>query len=357
MPAHALSRVLIVAALAGPPLAFPCRAQVTTRPAAELAAAYKPAPGPFRPQSVSLTLHDRTRAKELSLRIRYPADAGGPLPVIVFSHGMGGSGDAFPELTAHWASHGYVVVLPTHADSIRLRRQRGEDTPRSLREFRNRRELRNVDPLARLDDCRLVLDSLAELETQVDGLRDAAGNGRLDRERLAIAGHSAGAYTAQLAIGVKARTRRSGGRLASIGDGRFKAAILISGQGLTNRALARDSWSELSQPMLVITGSRDTTPVTDETPASRRHPYEYAKAGDKYLLDLEGATHSSFAGKNMARLLGEGRVENPEAITAAVACATLAFWDAYLGNDAAARDYLRDERIEKLHAIVRAEHK
>lgn len=339
-------------ASADPPASQPASRSATT----ERAGGYKLSAGPYKAAEHTLVLHDEVRKADVPIRVRYPRDAGESLPVVVFSHGMGGSDSAFPELTTHWATHGYVVILPTHSDSIRLRRQRGQATPRSIDELRDPRQLRNVDPIGRRDDVSLIVDSLDKIEAAIPALRRTDGGGRLDRSRLGISGHSAGAYTTQLVIGVKARVRGAGER-ATLADERFKAAIVISGQGLTHRALTRDSWSGVRKPMLVIAGSRDTSPVSNETPASRRHPYEFAPPGDKYLLFLEGATHASYSGKSLTRLLNDEPVKHPQAIVDAVAAQTLAFWDAYLKNDATARTYLAEDAIEKLHPIVDAEHK
>src|SRR5687767_14481175 len=67
----------------------------------------------------SITLHDAKRNKELPLTLFIP-DAPGPHPLIVFSHGAGGSGEYYRPLVAAWVRKGYVVICPTHADSIAL---------------------------------------------------------------------------------------------------------------------------------------------------------------------------------------------------------------------------------------------
>src|SRR5262252_4243814 len=89
------------------------------------ALAYKLADGPFTVETIDHTLHDAKRNKDLPIRIVVPK-TGGPFPVIVFSHGAGGSGQNYFPLTHHWVTHGYVVIQPTHNDSIALRREEGE---------------------------------------------------------------------------------------------------------------------------------------------------------------------------------------------------------------------------------------
>lgn len=66
----------------------------------------------------SLTLEDSVRKKDLMCKAHVPT-TGGPYPLILFSHGFGGNQDAFGPVGRYWASHGYVVVHPSHADGGR----------------------------------------------------------------------------------------------------------------------------------------------------------------------------------------------------------------------------------------------
>ncbi|MFM9995759.1 MAG: alpha/beta hydrolase family protein [Phycisphaerales bacterium] len=327
-------------------------AQPAAQPSAPAAPpGYRLEAGPFKPAMKELKLG------ELPIRVRYPRGATAPVPLVIFSHGMGGSFDAFAEVTAHWVSHGYVVILPTHADSTR--RQGRDGRAALLRDAEAYR--RRVDPVARVNDVKLILRSLENIELETPELKLADGRPLIDRERVGIAGHSAGALTTQMAIGAKVRTRDSL-RPHSVGDDRFDAAIVISGQGTTNRMFTEDSWSTLDKPMLVITGSKDTAGVGAETPESRRHPYEFAPAGDKFLLWIEGATHSSYQGPGRGADIGR-RLDREEpgtplkVIGDAVMAQTLAFWDAYLKHDEAAAAYLREDRVRAVDEGVKPEHK
>jgi predicted dienelactone hydrolase len=73
--------------------------------------------------------------------------------VIVFSHGNGSKGDMYKGFTDYWASHGYVVIQPTHMDSTSL----GFETKTNLREFYTQM-LIVTD--TRRQDMSFVLDSL-----------------------------------------------------------------------------------------------------------------------------------------------------------------------------------------------------
>ncbi|TWT45716.1 Alpha/beta hydrolase family protein [Phycisphaerae bacterium RAS1] len=335
---------------------------------ADAPGAYQNAAGPFEVGVLTASLDDPSNEKQLPILVRWPRelrDAGQPtpgsFPLVIFSHGAGGSSDAFPELSDHWAGHGYVVVHPTHSDSVKLRREQGE----RIRDFANAAQqvVSKVRPQERVADVVLILDSLAQIEEMIaqHAPDSAAGDGeprdpavpasavmRIDRERIAIAGHSAGALTAQMLAGVRFTGR--GSRLIgnrTFRDPRIKAAIVISGQGLGRPAFSADSWKKIEIPMMVYAGSNDHSPVSDETPAGRRHPFEYAPPGDKYLVYIDGATHGAYQGRETARILREGTPDNIDYITDVVAFGTLSFLDAYLKNDPAARAYLASDEITR----------
>ncbi len=318
---------------------------------------YKLSRGAYRVSVSRATLHDEARDKDLEVVIRSPRVEKTPakgtepiaFPMVVFSHGMGGSGETFAELTEHWASHGYVVVLPTHADSLKFR---SREERRGF--VRNPREAtRTVDLAQRVGDVKFLLDSIPAIEKEA-GL---TGKATIDREHLCVAGHSAGAFTAQLAIGMRARGQQVVGErglpLTSIGDARFKGAIIISGQGVVGGALTKDSWASVDRPILTITGSLDTSRASNQTPESRQDSFTYSRGREKggppaYLLFIEGATHSSYAGKSASRVRGETPTTASKVITDAVASSTLALLDMVSKDDEAAKRYLESDAIEEI---------
>jgi predicted dienelactone hydrolase len=281
------------------------------------------------------------RELALVLKVRYPVateELPGPFPLVVFSHGMGGYTDAFEHLSEHLASHGYVVVHPAHTDSVRLRREAGESAE-SLRRTFTREGTSVVDLRSRVEDCEWILANL-------DGIEAELGHaGLVDRELAAMAGHSAGAMTTQALAGLRFQMGRFG-RERTLGDGSlFDAYIVISGQGTTRRSLTEASWAGFGKPTLVFAGSEDVSRVSDETPESRRHPYEFAPAGGKYLVFIEGATHSAYQG-GAAPNADERRIE------ALTSHATLAFLECSLRGDETAGQWLADPRADKFGGVV-----
>ncbi len=308
---------------------------VTTDPA------YRPAQGPYEVMTFADMRLRKSNGGTTPVLVRAPHMPSGidaHRPMVVFSHGAGGDSSAFGYLCQYWASHGYIAVNPTHSDSVRARRARGETwTPG---QDLATQVVRGVNLIDRADDIRTVLNSVERLN---QALRRQGTNAQIDPKRLAMAGHSAGALTTQLMAGVRFYLR--GRRIpVSAPESRFQAFILISGQGLSRPAFREDSWQDITRPMLVIAGSEDRSQVNDETPEGRTHPYRYAPSGGKHLVYIIGATHSSYAGRAVSVLLGETPSARIDYITHVVSTCTIAFLDAYLLSTRTAQDWLHSDK-------------
>lgn len=310
--------------------------------------------GPLSHTTTDVTLRDEARKKDLELRVRVPSGEAPEKgwPVVVFSHGAGGSRTAFGDLLDYLASHGYASIAPTHSDSIELKRRTDPDAAREITTIEGRAKLvRSVSLPERVTDCKTILDHL----TAIASLTEAAkGNPlKVNPDRLAIGGHSAGAFTAQLLAGARPRTGLRGMARDSIPEPRFKAALLVSPQGTTSPLLSDESWSRMKMPILVITGSLDSAPVgtgTNETPESRQDPFNKSPGTERggppaYLLFIEGATHGSYAGKSTTGLLRESPTTDPALIKECVHTTCLLFLNAELNQAPDARAQLTPANI------------
>lgn len=276
-----------------------------------------------------LSLRDAARKKEVPYKIYFP-DGDGPHPLIVFSHGFGGDKDAFATVGRHWASHGYVVIHPSHADGLE-RRDRDGDAPA-------RGRLREGGLLAGLNDPGRIADRVADIVLVLDSLADVANvtpalAGRIDAERIGVGGHSFGAYTAMLIGGVTVDL--DGKRERSFRDRRVKCILPISAQGTGQQGLTAGSWAGLTIPMMTITGTRDRG-VGGQGVEWKKEPFSFSPAGDKYLVVIDGANHLSFGG---------GLGPRGSDITDVVKLASTQFWDAYLEDSAPARKYLQSDAL------------
>jgi predicted dienelactone hydrolase len=290
---------------------------------------YKLRPGPYKVTEVSdIVLHDARRNKDLHVRVFFPSLAG-RYPVIVFSHGAGGSQDCCEELTQHWASYGYVTIQPTHEDSVLQRRDAGEEDVRFMQAVRDALKQPALWE-SRPRDISFVLDSLGELQRRVPGLM-----GAIDTQRIGVAGHSMGSFTAEAVAG--ALVDLPSRPVTSFADGRVKALLCLSPQGPGQFGLTETSFRSLRIPYLGVTGSLDGVgPLANA--AWHKMPFDLSAPGDKYHVEIEGANHMSFI---TARTFAPAKSQQAVEMLGYTNSAALAFWDAYLKNDANAKEYLQ----------------
>lgn len=204
------------------------------------------------------------------VRISAPV-TGRDLPVVLFSHGFGSSLEGYGPLTDHWAAHGFVVVQPTHPDS----RMVGAYGPDTWRE--------------RVAQVKRVLDELAFLEAAVPGLA-----GRVDRSRVAAAGHSFGGQTVGNLLGLRVHGEDHA-------DPRVLAGVLLATAGRGGADLSpfateqfpfmHPDFTNMTSPALVVAGDKDDSPLTVRGPDWMADPY-HLSPGEKSLLTVFGAEHS-----------------------------------------------------------------
>ncbi|MEI5098092.1 chlorophyllase [Streptomyces sp. PmtG] len=223
------------------------------------------------------------RGEDLQVRVSAPAPCGDPsgLPVIVFSHGFGWSMNGYAPLADHWAAHGFVVIQPTHLDSRTLALP--ADDPRTPRIWR-----------FRVEDLIRVLDELDTLEGSLPGLA-----GRLDRDRVAVAGHSWGAQTASTLLGARVLDA-DGVPGDDMSDPRVTAGVLLALPGLGDTLtpfaaehlpFMRPSFATMTAPALVVAGDKDDSALSTRGPDWFTDPYTHSP-GRKSLLTLFDAEHS-----------------------------------------------------------------
>lgn len=255
-------------------------------------------PGPWAVGSQALSFVDTERDLVQESVVHFPRDSGASRPLILLSHFAGGDDADYIPLARHWASHGYVVLLPQH------REERGEDARQNWPE--------------RAQDCSFVLDKLEVVEAEI-GLQ-------IDRERIGAAGHYLGAHTAGVLGGMRVFSGNGVEPSAGLRDARVGPILMMSptgrGQGLTE-----DSWAAIDGPMAVITGSEDPSGRQEQPPEWRTEPFEFATAdGEKWLLWFEGL-NSTYAGVVSADL---GAEETD--LGALLRASTLLYWQATLGD-------------------------
>jgi predicted dienelactone hydrolase len=261
------------------------------------------------------------KAGELPVRVYLPATTT-PAPIILFSHGLGGSREGNAFLGEHWAKRGYVAVFLQHPGS-----DGGvwKDLPPAERmaALKSAANLENF--LARVDHVKTVLDALTKWNAE----KKHALEGRLDLAHIGMSGHSFGAVTTQAVSGQQFPLGKN------FTDARIKAAMALS-PSTPRMGKASTAFGKISIPWLLMTGTADAGIIGGQTSESRRGVYPELPAGQKYELVLEGAEHSAFTDR---ALPGDSLPRNPNHHRAMLAIST-AFFDSTLRGDKAAREWL-----------------
>jgi len=232
-------------------------------------------------QTLDLDWHDDARNRLVPVRLYWPDSAarGAPVPLIVFSHGIGGSRAGYSHLGRYWAEQGFASLHVQHVGSDN-QLWRGNLFTLS---GRLQQATQESEAIARVADLRFALDQLLAGERGT----------RIDTTRIVAAGHSYGAMTAMLAAG--ARVER-GGRALALRDARIRAAILMSAPPFYGESDFGPILRELSVPTLHLTTTEDVirVPGYHSPAADRLRVFEATGSSLKVLAVFEGGSHSVF---------------------------------------------------------------
>lgn len=239
-----------------------------------------------RPSSVStfdLEWIDATRDRRVPARLHWPGHtvAKSPAPLLVFSHGIGGTRKGYSYLGQHLAAQGWACLHVQHIGSdaaiwhgnpfrilTRLQVAAQED-----------------EALHRVNDLSFALDRmLAE---------DAPPGRNVDHRRIVVGGHSYGANTAMLSIGASVKR---GGQLIALRDPRFTAAVLISAPPFYGERDLAAVLGPVQIPTLHITTTEDVIriPGLYSPVADRLDIFEATGGRLKQLVVFNGGSHSVF---------------------------------------------------------------
>ena len=234
------------------------------------------------------TWRDPARNRDVPVRLRWPVGAG-PWPLLLYSHGLGGSRDGGDVWGQAWCDAGFVVLHLQHPGSdIEVLRS---GSVGNLRSAATAQQL-----LARVADVRFVLDEAARR------LRDGEKSwGEVHLEAVGMAGHSFGAATTLALAGQRYPVP---GDLAEARLGAFLALSPSSSRGPLS---VHEQFGRITRPFMAITGSLDGDPFGSyDTGEPRARVYDGLPPGQRALLWLEGADHMTFAGNRQLRISGRG---------------------------------------------------
>lgn len=277
---------------------------------------------------VDAVWRDESRSRDVPVKLRLPQPrfANQRFPVILFSHGLGGSVEAGALWGEHWSANGYIVIHIQHLGSDDSLWNQLTDRIEALKKLRQAATANQL--VDRTFDVRFVIDELSR--------RPELSNA--DVARIGMSGHSFGALTTQALVGQKFRANAP-----QVVDTRLRAAIAFS-PTVRNRVDAESQFGEVTLPFMSVTGTLDGEVLGfGSAPEERTRPFYAMPAGRKYLVVFKGADHMAFSGATTPQS-GPARVQGSAAVDPhvqrATAALTLAFWDAFLKNDPRAERWL-----------------
>lgn len=234
------------------------------------------------PRILDLEWLDEKRQRPVPARLYLPVQThpAYPVPLIVFSHGLGGSREGYRYLASQWAEAGMASLHPQHPGSDhRIWRGNPLDLVQRLQSAADETEAQ-----ARVLDLRFSLDRILASEHAP----------LLDASRIAVAGHSYGANTAMLASGAQVSASRADP--VDLRDDRLQAAILISAPPLVGQGPVAQVLGTVSIPTLHITSLEDTInlPGYRSTVEDRIAIFEAMTRSPRTLAVFNTGGHSIF---------------------------------------------------------------
>ena len=273
------------------------------------------APGPFKWRY----RHVKTPAG-LDMRVHLPDGTPPPngFPILLFSHGLGALPKSSQYLETYFASHGYAVLQPRH---------RGSDWLAVL--HRN---------LLKVFSQKEFLFRISEISSVLDNIERGELNLPINSQRLALAGHSFGALTAQAFAGIGLDCE---GEYRNYSDPRIRAFIGLSpfGDAFPNHflGLRSEDFENFDRPVLFASGENDDLYTLGRGAEIHLTPYKRAASQEKYHLVIAKTRHANFSQK-----FGWVRPVTKTMLTTTM----LAFLDSYLRDDGEAKEYLQNDLFE-----------
>jgi len=259
---------------------------------------------------------DAKRDRTVPVKIYLPAGAG-PFPVVIHSHGLGGTREASSVILTPLAETGFVVVTLQHPGSdISIR------TPAVMAEMAaGRVPVSGETAVKRYGDALFAMRELARRNAAEGPLK-----GKLNMQKIGMSGHSFGALGTLVALGESVPMAPPGAfRVPGL------AAGIVYSPNKPRREPAQTAFKAIKVPVLHFTGTEDRTPMDAEaTPWERTIPFQNISGSDQFLLVVNGGDHQLFSGRRTA----EGRAKPGDAVPLqTITDETIRFWRAYLKDD------------------------
>jgi predicted dienelactone hydrolase len=300
-------------------------------------------PGGF--EALDLDWADASRQRAVPVRLYLPnsgnaTNAQAPVPLMVFSHGIGGSRRGYSYLGQHVASHGIASLHLQHVGSDRALWM---GNPLSL-VGRLQDAAQETEAVNRVLDFKFALDTLMGDAAQADLAR------RVHPQRIVAAGHSYGANTTLLASG--ARVPRPG-KVIDLHDPRVRAAIAISSPPFYGQAEPTQILAGIDVPSLHVTATEDIIRIPGYYSGSEDRIKVFDATGGprKWLAVYTGGSHSMFTDRSGTG----GTLLNPQVKTATQALVLAFVRSVFEGDESAISQWPKEHAaiVTRFDRVVR----
>ncbi len=274
---------------------------------------------------------DTERSRDVPVKIYLPKTGSAPYPVVIFSHGLGGSRDAAVYLGEAWSRHGYLCVFVQHhgSDTSVWQSVAKEGRQAMFQQLEAAANGQNL--LLRVGDIKFALNELERLNRTAGALK-----GKIDLKRIALAGHSFGAGTALAVAGEsypRSRDKFNGK------DKRIKSAIYLCPPA-SKQGTPAEIYGSIDIPGMLLTGTEDDSPIGRTNAGERRTAFDGMKAPHQYLINFIGADHAVFGGRGFRPAL-----KTDAKYQSMVVELSSKFLDASLNEDASAWHWLDSKEV------------
>ncbi|MGI5831445.1 MAG: alpha/beta hydrolase family protein [Thermoguttaceae bacterium] len=253
--------------------------------------------------------------------VYYPANPQEVCPVIIYSHGLGGSPERFAYLGNMWASRGFVSVFLHHPETDETQWRGKIRVMSELRELYRQYWAARDRALA----VSFVIDRLSD-----PGSESASFAPIIDLSHLGVSGNDLGALASLLLAG---QIPPDGG--PSLKDSRVTAIAPFSPPVFCDAAHAPLVYENITVPCMTVAGTNDNGVVGATRAWQRRIPFDAMLRNDRYHVILNGGDHLVYSGHLRTRKqLSDADYQN------AIRSVTTLFWSAYLRGDPTALDLL-----------------
>lgn len=262
------------------------------------------------------------------------------LPLIIWSHGLGGTRDGAGFLARFIAAQGYAHLHIQH-----------DGTDDSL--WRDQPDLHPWDAVRQAMPLswEVVKNRYLDIPFLVETLQsskafDADIMARLDLSRMGLCGHSFGALSTQVAAGQWVGV--SDAEKEQIICDAFQCGILYSPSPNIRLSISdAEIYGDFRFPLLFMTGTKDDSPLKEFDYTDRVAIFDHAGGEGHALMVMQGADHMVYNGSRGQLEAYDGIEEHQRQICQA----SLAWWNAHLKDDQKAQKWLDDGGLFNLTAL------